>query len=178
MWTGSKVPPKTPMRMGRSALGLGRASASASASRESSGAVATSWKRCWTSSGKPAWVAAEISKNGRPAPLVRPRRIERDAVGIRNGVALRRDENAGPPRDVGRELHELPLDRGDVRLGVAGRRGVDEMAEQAAALDVLQEPDAEPGAAVRALDQSRDVRHDERAGVVRRDDARGAARAS
>ena len=38
------------------------------------------------------------------------------------------------------------------------------MAEKPAPLDVLQEPDAQPGAAVRALDEPRDVGHDECAG--------------
>ena len=46
------------------------------------------------------------------------------------------------------------------------------MAEEAAALDVLQESDAEAGAPVRALDQAGDVGHDEGLGrIVSRDDA-------
>ena len=47
----------------------------------------------------------------------------------------------------GENCRELLLEHRDVGLGVARGGGVDEVAEQPAALDVLEEPDAEAGAA-------------------------------
>ena len=93
------------------------------------------------------------------------------------GVDLARDEDLRACGDLGREGRELLLDGRDVGFGVALLRRIDEMAEGAAPLDVLEEPDAEAGSFVRAPDQPGNVRDDERV-VAAPDDAEVRERAS
>src|SRR5262249_46231336 len=71
-----------------------------------------------------------------------------DASGIAQGVGFRGDERSRARGDLRREGLELPLEHGDVLLGVSRRRGVHEVTEQPAPFDVLEKPDAEPGASV------------------------------
>src|SRR5262245_62741886 len=80
---------------------------------------------------------------------------------IRDRVALGGHDNARARRDIGGERRELTLDHGDVLLGVPGGRSVDEVAEDAAALDVLEEAEPEPRTAVSALDEPGNVGDDE-----------------
>ena len=109
---------------------------------------------------------AEISKKRRPRRSAARADARRAAPGSEAASTSRRRAPAGRAATSGGERGELVLDRRDVLSGVALRRGVDEMAEHAAALDVLQETDAEARALVRALDQARDVGDDERAALV------------
>ena len=118
------------------------------------------------SASSPRRVTAEISKYGSPRRCGGAAdRLQ--ALGIADTAShLDATRARGRAATSGENGRELLLDHGHVVLRVAGGRGVDQVAEQAAALDVLQEPDAEPGAAVRALDQAGDVGHDERLGRV------------
>src|SRR5205814_10463955 len=158
-WTGSNVPPKMPMRTGEAYL--------ASAGR----------------GGFPTHAVEEVmGERLRAAVRDRGDRVEGQPargcgtgdrgwpIRIRNGVDLRSDENPGARGGLGRELPELLFEDFDVILRVSRAGGVDQMAEQAAPLDVLQKTDAEPGAAVGAGDQPRDIRHDQGPAVVAGDD--------
>ena len=67
---------------------------------------------------------------------------------------------------IGAELLQFLHDGARIldRIGFRIRRGdIDQVQQQARALQVLEEPNAQPGAFRRALDQSGDVGHDETA---------------
>ena len=119
------------------------------------------------SSAVPAPVAPEISNTG---PFQRSRRTISAArrfasLGSSRSILLMTSQRSLAARSAANFLSSATMVRASLhRIGVRiGRRDIDQMQQHAGALQMLQEPDAEPRAFRRALDQARNVRHDEAA---------------
>ena len=122
----------------------------------------------------PSPVTLEILKNGQAA-LARQLFERRDALGILSGIDLGRDHDHRLVRQIFGEAGELAHHDFEIvhRIAAGGFGYIHQVGQQARALDVAQELDAQAVAGMRALDQSRNIGDDERPviAVVGGDDA-------
>src|SRR5208282_1322528 len=91
-------------------------------------------------------------------------------LAVRGGVELCGDHNHGFLGQLRAEGGELVLDDFEVlyRVAIVGVARIHQMRDEARALDVFQEARTEPGAFMRALDESGKVGDDKSAAVTRR----------